>query len=128
MINKGVVPSVMAMPLATRGFSFVQSYADRNDRGRNVQRQYGGQPDRREYRGGANNDGRPEECGAGPYHEFRIGDRLPPEYRERHYVVDDWRGRNLGAPPSGYHWVRTGGDHVLVAITTGIILQLMLSR
>ncbi len=36
------------------------------------------------------------------------------EYRSRNYVVDDWRG---------YHCVRTGGDQVLVAIATGIILQ-----
>jgi len=41
-------------------------------------------------------------------------------------VVEDWRGHNLGAPPRGYHWVQIGGDYVLVAIATGIILQLML--
>ncbi len=45
------------------------------------------------------------------------------EYRSRNYVVDDWRGHQLTAPPRGYHCVRTGGDQVLVAIATGIILQ-----
>jgi len=41
-------------------------------------------------------------------------------------VVNDWRGHRLSAPPRGYHWVQTGSDYVLVAIATGIILQLSL--
>ena len=44
------------------------------------------------------------------------------------YVVDDWRGHHLSAPPRGYHWVQTGSDYVLVAIATGVILQLLLSH
>jgi Ni/Co efflux regulator RcnB len=43
-------------------------------------------------------------------------------------VVDDWRGHHLSPPPRGYHWVHTGGDYVLVAIATGIILQLLLNN
>jgi Ni/Co efflux regulator RcnB len=66
--------------------------------------------------------------GAGPDHQFRRGDRLPPEYRNRNYVVDDWRTHHLSAPPRGYHWVQVGGDYVLVAIATGIILQLLLNN
>jgi len=125
-----------------------------NDRGQQMQR--GNQPDNRgnqpDNRGNQQmqrgnqqdnrgNDRRPQqrparqdnnaqrdERGAGPNHNFRRGDRLPPEYRDRQYVVDDWRGHNLNAPPRGYHWVQTGGDYVLVAITTGVILQLLLGR
>jgi len=41
-------------------------------------------------------------------------------------VVNDWRARHLSPPPRGYHWVQTGGDYVLVAIATGVILQLLL--
>jgi Ni/Co efflux regulator RcnB len=66
--------------------------------------------------------------GAGPDHAFRRGDRLPLAYRNRVYVVDDWRGHHLSAPPRGYHWVQTGGDYVLVAIATGVILQLLLGN
>ena len=68
------------------------------------------------------------ERGAGPDHRFYPGDRLPPEYRYRSYVVDDWRGHHLSAPPRGYHWVQTGSDYVLVAIATGIILELLLNN
>jgi Ni/Co efflux regulator RcnB len=74
------------------------------------------------------NDARDNERGAGPNHSYYRGGRLPIEYRTRQYVVDDWRGHRLSAPPRGYHWVQTGGDYVLVAIATGVILQLLLNN
>jgi Ni/Co efflux regulator RcnB len=57
------------------------------------------------------------------------GDRLPQQYRGgSRYVVNDWRVRHLRKPPRGYHWVRDdGGNYFLVAITTGIILDLLLN-
>ncbi len=66
--------------------------------------------------------------GAGPDHQYYRGDRLPPNYRGSYYVVDDWRGHQLSAPPRGYHWVQTGSDYVLIAIATGIILQMLLAN
>ncbi len=69
-----------------------------------------------------------DERGAGPDHRFQRGDRLPPAYRHRNYVVNDWRGHQLSAPPHGYQWVQVGTDYVLVAIATGIILQLILNN
>jgi Ni/Co efflux regulator RcnB len=60
--------------------------------------------------------------------EFRRGNRIPDMYRSRYYVVDDWRGHRLSAPPRGYQWVQVGADYALVAIATGVILQLMLNR
>ena len=56
------------------------------------------------------------------------GGRLPAEYRSHQYVVDDWRGHHLSAPPRGYHWVQTGPDYVLVAIATGLIAQIVLAH
>lgn len=66
--------------------------------------------------------------GAGPDHNFYRGQRLAPEYRNRQYVVDDWRGHHLSAPPRGYQWVQTGGDYVLVAVATGIIASILLNH
>lgn len=66
--------------------------------------------------------------GAGPHHSFYKGDRLPPEYRTRQYVIDNWRAHHLNAPPRGYYWVQTGGDYVLAAIATGLIAQIVLSN
>lgn len=53
---------------------------------------------------------------------------MPMQYRSHQYVVDDWRGHHLTQPPRGYHWVQSGGDYILVAIATGIILQLLISH
>jgi Ni/Co efflux regulator RcnB len=95
-------------------------YNRQDDRGREVQR-----PEGRHWQG---RDDRMDERGAGPQHDFRRGGRLPAEYRSRQYVVDDWRGHHLSAPPRGYHWVQTGSDYVLAAIATGVILELLLDH
>jgi len=60
-------------------------------------------------------------------HEFRRGGRLPPELRDRHYVVTDWRRHRLAPPPRGYEWVQVGPDYVLAAIATGVIANLILN-
>lgn len=69
----------------------------------------------------------PEDMGPGasayaPGH-WRKGDRLPPEYRERQYVIDDWREYRLAPPPRGYQWVGIGGDYLMVQIGSGIVLR-----
>jgi Ni/Co efflux regulator RcnB len=93
------------------------------------QQQRGWAPQRQGIdRGHARGDDYRDPRGAGPEHQFRRGDRLPPQYRHRNYVVDDWRGHHLSAPPRGYHWVQVGSDYVLVAIATGIIIQLLLNN
>jgi Ni/Co efflux regulator RcnB len=59
---------------------------------------------------------------------YKRGGHLPVEYRTR-YVVTDWRHDHLREPPRGYHWVRSdNGDFLLVAITTGIIADLLLNH
>ena len=58
--------------------------------------------------------------------EFRRGHRLPTELRRDQYVVSNWRGHHLSAPPRGYHWVQVGPDYVLAAIATGLIANLVL--
>ncbi len=68
------------------------------------------------------------DWGAGPDHAWHRGDRLPPEYRHRNYVVDDWRVHRLAPPPRGYQWMQYGGDYLLVAIGTGIIAQLVIGN
>jgi Ni/Co efflux regulator RcnB len=86
------------------------------------------QPNRPPVQGRGPYEAQRGERGAGPEHRFQRGDRLPYEYRHRSYVVNDWRGHHLSAPPRGYQWVQTGTDYVLVAIATGIILQMILNN
>ena len=42
--------------------------------------------------------------GAGPHHEFYKGGRISQEYRNKRYVVNDWRAHHLSAPPRGHYW------------------------
>jgi Ni/Co efflux regulator RcnB len=60
--------------------------------------------------------------------DYRRGGYIPYEYRNRQYVVTNWRDHHLNAPPRGQQWVQVGSDYVLIAIATGIIAQLVLSR
>ncbi|PLZ02188.1 hypothetical protein CY652_12540 [Burkholderia sp. WAC0059] len=62
-----------------------------------------------------------------PHSDWHRGDRLPSEYRDRNYVVDDWRDHGLSAPPRGYQWVGVNGDYVLAAIATGVIASVLSS-
>lgn len=57
--------------------------------------------------------------------EWHRGSHLPPEYRGHSYVVDDWRAHRLPRPPRGHHWVAVGGEYLLVAIPTGVIVQVV---
>jgi Ni/Co efflux regulator RcnB len=121
---------------------------DRNDRNRgdNMQRGHDndrGRDDRGDNRGDNRrndrhdnrfNDHRDDRSrmahyrGAGPRHDLQRGGRLPTQYRNRQYVVNDWRGHHLSAPPRGHQWVQTGSDYVLVAAATGLIAQIFLNQ
>ena len=62
-----------------------------------------------------------------PHSDWHTGERLPAEYRDRNYVVDNWHDHGLQAPPRGYQWVGVNGDYVLAAIATGIIANVLLT-
>jgi Ni/Co efflux regulator RcnB len=58
---------------------------------------------------------------------YKRGGRVPSDYRGREYVVSDWHHERLRQPPRGYQWVRSdNGDFLLVAISTGIIADMLL--
>lgn len=55
---------------------------------------------------------------------WSAGDRLPPQYRQRHHYVEDWQKRGLRRPPKGYRWVRyNDNNYFLVAVVSGLIAQ-----
>ena len=50
------------------------------------------------------------------------GDRVPDQYRQNQYYVNDWQQHGLRQPPGGYRWVRDdNNDFYLSLIATGII-------
>ncbi len=135
------VAALTAAALAFSGMALAQGNGHGNDKGHGgdefSRKQQHGQPNARhdnrpgpqrmqeQHRNGADFA---QQRGAGPEHNFRRGGRLPREYRNHQYVVDNWRAHHLSAPPRGYHWVQTGGDYVLIAITTGIIAHIILGH
>src|SRR6185369_6061440 len=135
MKTRTIVAAMVAVSLAASGVAFGQGNSGRdgdrrggNDQGRRDDRGDRGRSEqvRQDQRAHDRRDERSEGRGAGPNHAFYRGDRLPVEYRHRYYVVDDWRGHELRRPPRGYHWVQTGGDYILVAVATGVILDVFL--
>jgi Ni/Co efflux regulator RcnB len=64
--------------------------------------------------------------GAGPRHDLHVGRVVPAYYRPPHYVVRDWHVHRPAAPTRGHRWVQAGADHLLVAIGTGPIAQVVL--
>jgi Ni/Co efflux regulator RcnB len=115
---KPLVSALVAASLAVAAPAFAQRDDHRDDR-RAAPARRAAPPPQRDHR---------NEQGAGPQHNFYKGERLPAEYHNRQYVVDDWRGHHLRQPPRGYHWVQTGGDYVLAAVATGIIADLILNH
>jgi Ni/Co efflux regulator RcnB len=139
MNKKIIITAVLAAYLGAMGAASAQDRGNHygNDKNRGDQRDdrrgdRHDDNDRGERRNDRNDyhpvDNRDHDRGAGPRHDMRKGGRLPPEYRNRQYVVNDWRGHHLSAPPRGYQWVQTGSDYVLVGIATGIIASLLLNN
>ena len=55
---------------------------------------------------------------------WKRGDRIPMEYIEPVYYVEDYRAYRLSAPPVGYRWVRPMDDrYLLVELATGLVAE-----
>ena len=128
MSLKTVVGALLALCIGASGAAFAQGNQDRNERGNSGHAKQKQKQLKRSQPQPRLHEDRREGRGAGPDHNYYRGGRMPPQYRTSVYVVRDWRGHHFSAPPRGYHWVQSGGDYVLVAIATGIILQLLLSQ
>ncbi|MEO8022001.1 RcnB family protein [Polaromonas sp.] len=126
---------VCAITLASLGFSSL-SFAEGYDR-----RGRGAEPQRFEQPGPMHRDGHDFNArhldrqdmrhdryadARGP--RFHRGDRVPTEYRHRGYAMNNWRAQHLNAPAHDQQWVQVGADYALIAIATGVIAQLVLSR
>jgi Ni/Co efflux regulator RcnB len=135
MIGKTAISLAIALAMTSGSFAFAKDNGkhDRNDRSDhrndrdNQAWKQQGLHDNRNF-GRSHNEHRKHGRGVGPNHEYYRGDRLPADYRHNHYVVNDWRGHQLSAPPRGHHWVQSGNDYVLIAIATGLIATVLLNN
>jgi Ni/Co efflux regulator RcnB len=62
--------------------------------------------------------------------QYRRGDHLPYQFRQRQQYVNDWRAHRLYAPPHGYQWVQAdnSSDYLLVAVATGLIVNMLMNQ
>jgi len=84
---------------------------------------------RRDWNNGHDNGnhyGETRRMGGPERHHWARGERLPSQYYGGGRYVD-WRAHRLHAPPRGYQWVDVDGDYVLVALTTGLIADLIIN-
>lgn len=143
MKHHAVLTAIVALSLTSTGLIFAQDSPRQTERGRyeqpprnNPAKQHPHaipNSDRREqaYRDREPPRAKPDHRtarGAGPNHDFYRGKRLPKKYRHKAYVVQDWHGHHLHAPPRGHRWVRTGRDFLLIERVSGIIVQIVFGR
>ena len=57
------------------------------------------------------------------FRKWNKGQRFDRRYAQNYREIDyrQYRNQRLYAPPRGYHWVQSGNDAVLVALTSGLI-------
>ena len=105
---------------------YERDYRD-NDRYRDSDRD--GRPDHREWNRDRDRDGRPDQYDRydnrrGAYRgngRWRQGE-VYPYYRQRGYVIDNYRAYRLPPPRHGYRYYRSdNGDVVMAAIASGLI-------
>ena len=56
-------------------------------------------------------------------HAWVRGDRFVPGYG-RSIMANDWRGFHLPRPIFGAHWIRVGGEYLLINNRTGRIMDI----
>ena len=59
------------------------------------------------------------------YKTFKKGEKFDKRYAKNYSEIDYRKYKTLKAPPKGYHYVRSGNDILLVAITSGIIASVL---
>jgi Ni/Co efflux regulator RcnB len=59
------------------------------------------------------------------YRNWHRGDRFDRRYARNYRVIQNPRYYGLRYAPSGYRWVQSGNDAVLIAITSGIIASVL---
>ncbi|GLO00419.1 hypothetical protein IAE39_001217 [Pseudomonas sp. S37] len=60
-----------------------------------------------------------------PHQQWQRGHAVDPHYRGDRYWVTDWKARHLYAPPRDHRWLYVNGDYVLVAIASGVIVNIL---
>ena len=138
-LSAGMALAMMSVPPA------MAQQQDHNNGGQQQNHNNGGQTQDHNYGSqmqGHNNDGQMQDHNyGGQMQDHNYGG--PPQmgydaqnqrhwrngehYDGEHQVVGNWDYYHLPQPPYGYEWVRDGDQFVLIAITSGIIAEIILN-
>ncbi len=99
-----------------------QQQPQRTSQGGHNQQARPGQNNAHAYR---NPDYHPQAGMPVPHRDWRRGVVVEPNYRGDRYWVTDWHARHLYAPPRDHRWLYVNGDYILVAIATGVIVNIL---
>ena len=75
--------------------------------------------------GGQMGMGRQQVMPTIPHRDWHKGQRVPAEYRHYNFIMNDWRGHGLNAPPRGHQWLGVNGDYVLVTTNNWTISNIV---
>jgi Ni/Co efflux regulator RcnB len=59
------------------------------------------------------------------HHQFKRGEKFDRRKASNYQEINYRSNKRLKAPPRGYHWVRSGNDALLVAISSGVISSIV---
>lgn len=99
---------------------------DHDDHGRHDRDNHGHNRGHDDHRGHGDDHRRYGYRDGGPRYYGRPHWQRGHRYDGPSYVVRDYGHYRLRQPPRGYHWVRANNDFLLVAVATGIILDVAL--
>ncbi len=116
---------LIAAALLTTG-SLALAAPDRNDHGRHDRDNHGHNRGHDDHRKHGNDHRRYGYHDGGPRNYGRPHWQRGHRYSGPTYVVRNYGHYRLRQPPRGYHWVRANNDFLLVAVATGIILDVAL--
>jgi Ni/Co efflux regulator RcnB len=74
-------------------------------------------------------DNRPDNHGqvsrVAPHHQFKRGEKFDRRNATNYREVNYRSYKRLKVPPRGYHWVQSGNDALLVAVSSGVIASIV---
>ncbi|WP_449429598.1 RcnB family protein [Rhodanobacter umsongensis] len=116
---------LIAATLLTTG-SLALAAPDRDDHGRHDRGRQGHDQRHDDRRSHGNDHRRYGYRDGGPRYRGHPHWQRGHRYNGPTYVVRNYGSYRLRPPPRGYHWVRANNDFLLVAVATGIILDVAL--
>ncbi len=125
-MKKIAIAALAALTLGAPALAQAQPFNRHHD-GRGPQAHHSG-PQQGHYRPAPVRAAPPYRAQRMEYRNWRQGQRFDQRYAYRYRVINSPNAYRLRPAPRGYRWVQSGNDAVLIAITSGLIAQVLANR